>query len=162
SRQYSIATLILRDRDRAHDAVQEALVAAWRGLSALRDPDAWDAWVHRQTVRACYAAARKNRRRSLVELPANPEVDLPAADDAPTAFADRDLIERKLGRLPIDQRAVVVLHFYAALPLTEVAIVLGVPDGTVRSRLHRALEALRISMAADEATYTNRRQERPA
>ena len=68
ARQYAIATLILRDADRAQDAVQEALVAAWKGLSALRDPDAWDAWLHRLTVRACYHAAKRDRRRSLVEL----------------------------------------------------------------------------------------------
>src|SRR3954469_15611115 len=82
ARQYAIATLILRDADRAHDAVQEALVGAWRGLSALRDPAAWDPWVNRLTVRACYAAAKQQRRRSLVELPARPELEVPAAHDA--------------------------------------------------------------------------------
>jgi DNA-binding beta-propeller fold protein YncE len=55
-RLYSIATLILRDGDRAQDAVQDALVSAWRDVRAIRDPDAWDAWLHRLTVRACYRA----------------------------------------------------------------------------------------------------------
>ncbi len=54
SRLYAVANLILRDGDRAQDAVQEALVSAWRDVRALRDPDAWDAWLNRLTVRACY------------------------------------------------------------------------------------------------------------
>lgn len=62
-RLYTAASLILRDGDRAQDAVQEALVSAWRDVRMLRDPDAWDAWSHRLTVRACYRAARRQRRR---------------------------------------------------------------------------------------------------
>jgi RNA polymerase sigma-70 factor, ECF subfamily len=161
ARQYSIATLILRDADRAHDAVQDALVGAWRGLSALRDPAAWDPWVNRLTVRACYAAAKQQRRRSLVELPARPELDVPAAQDTSAALAERDQLARELGALPMDQRAVIVLHFYADLPLTEVALVLGIPPGTVKSRLHRGLESLRRSIGADQTTVPGRGQERP-
>jgi RNA polymerase sigma-70 factor, ECF subfamily len=162
SRQYAVATLILRDRDRAHDAVQEALVAAWRGVGALRDPDAWDAWVHRLTVRACFVSARRQRRRSLVELAAAPDYDIASDVDEPTAFADRDRMERALGILPIDQRAVVVLHFYVGLPLTEAAMVLGIPAGTAKSRLHRGLETLRASMGANQVSPSQLRQERPA
>ena len=162
SRQYAVATLILRDRDRANDAVQDALVAAWRGLSALRDPDAWEAWVHRLTVRACMTAARRQRRRSLVELPADPEIDVPSVFDAQAAFAERDRMERELGALPIDQRAVIVLHFYIGLPLTEAAMVLDIPAGTAKSRLHRGLETLRSAMTVAGGTPAQLRQERPA
>jgi len=105
SRQYAIATLILRDGDRAQDAVQEALVSAWRGLSALRDPDAWEAWLHRLTVRVCFHQVRRDKRRKLAELQVKPEHDATGADDAPRALAERDRIERELDRLPIDQRA---------------------------------------------------------
>jgi RNA polymerase sigma-70 factor, ECF subfamily len=162
SRQYAVATLILRDRDRAHDAVQEALVAAWRGLGALRDPDAWDAWVHRLTVRACFSSARRHQRRSLVELPASPDFDIATDADEPAALADRDRMERALGALPIDQRAVIVLHFYVGLPLTEAAMVLDIPAGTAKSRLHRGLETLRASMDGDRVSPAQLRQERPA
>jgi RNA polymerase sigma-70 factor, ECF subfamily len=162
TRQYSIASLILRDPDRAHDAVQDALVAAWRGLSALRDPDAWDSWLNRLTVRACYAAAKRHRRRSLIELPASPDFDLASGEDAAGDLAERDRLERKLGTVPIEQRAVLVLHFYAGLPLPEVAVVLGIPSGTTRSRLHRGLEALRLSMAVERTNPANLVQERPA
>ena len=94
SRQYAIASLILRDPDRAHDAVQEALVAAWRGLSALRDPEAWEAWLHRLTVRACYAGARRDKRRSLVEVPAKAHFDIAGGRDESAALDERDRVER--------------------------------------------------------------------
>jgi RNA polymerase sigma-70 factor (ECF subfamily) len=162
NRQYAVATLILRDRDRAHDAVQEALVGAWRGLSALRDPDAWDAWLQRLTVRACYAAARRHRRRTLVELPANSDLEIEGGVDEPAAFAERDQMGRELAKLPIDQRAVIVLHFYLGLPLTEAAMVLDIPPGTAKSRLHRGLEALRSTLVVDRPAQPQLRQERPA
>ena len=162
ARQYAIATLIVRDRDRAQDAVQEALVAAWRGLSALRDPDAWDAWLHRLTVRACYVAARREKRRTLVELPALTDREPAGGTDDPSAMAERDRLERELGRLPIDQRAVLVLHFYVGLPLTEAAVVLDIPAGTAKSRLHRGLEALRSTMVPEPNLPDGLAQERPA
>lgn len=152
SRQYAIATLILRDGDRAQDAVQDALVSAWKGLSALRDPDAWDAWLHRLTVRACYVAARRNKRRTLIELQVAPDREPADTVDESTVLAERDRLERELGHLPIDQRAILVLHFYVGLPLTEAAAVLDIPAGTAKSRLHRGLEALRSTMnSAPEA-----------
>jgi RNA polymerase sigma-70 factor (ECF subfamily) len=162
SRQYAVATLILGDRDRAHDAVQEALVAAWRGLRALRDPDAWDAWLNRLTVRACYASVRRSRRQSLVALTAVPESEFASEVDDPADFAERDRIERELGTLPIDQRAVIVLHFYVGLPMTEVAMVLDIPAGTAKSRLHRGLEALRASMTAEPGAPPRLGKERTA
>ena len=144
-----IASLILRDQDRAQDAVQESLVLAWRHIRAVRDPDAWDAWLYRTTVRACYRLARTERRRDLVELHVELDPETPGALDLATSVVDRDLLGRELGRLPIDQRAVMVLHFYLDLPLTEVAGILDIPTGTAKSRLHRGLEALRSTMVAD-------------
>ena len=144
-----IASLILRDQDRAQDAVQEALVLAWRHIRAVRDPDAWDAWLYRTTVRACYRLARTEKRRDLVELHVEPDPESPGAHDFASSVVDRDLLGRELGRLPIDQRAVMVLHFYLDLPLTEVAGILDIPVGTAKSRLHRGLEALRSTMGAD-------------
>lgn len=149
SHQYAIASLILRDGDRAQDAVQEALVAAWRGMSALRDPDAWGAWLHRLTVRACYHAARRERRRTLVELQLTPDREPDTGTDSPTDLAERDRLERLLGRLPIDQRAVIVLHFYVGLPLTDAAAILDIPIGTAKSRLHRGLEGLRSAIRVE-------------
>jgi RNA polymerase sigma-70 factor (ECF subfamily) len=145
------ASLILRDSDRAQDAVQDALVLAWRHIRAVRDADAWDAWLYRTTVRACYRLARRERRRQLVEL-AVPVLREPEASDHSAALAQRDLLGRELGRLPIDQRAVMVLHFYLDLPLGEAAEILGIPIGTAKSRLHRGLETLRASMADERVS----------
>jgi RNA polymerase sigma-70 factor (ECF subfamily) len=162
SRQYAIATLILRDGDRAKDAVQDALVSAWRGLSALRDPDAWDAWLHRLTVRACYVAARREKRRTVVEIHAVPDRAPAGEIDEPTVLAERDRLERELGRLPIDQRAVLVLHYYVGLPLIEAAVALDIPVGTAKSRLHRGLETLRSTMVAEPGVPDDLAQERLA
>ena len=161
-RQYALATLILRDGDRAQDAVQEALVSAWRDLRALRDPDAWEAWLHRLTVRACYRLASKERRRNLVELHVVPDPDLAPSVDFALSHAERDRMERVLERLPIDQRTVMVLHFYLDLPLTQVATILDIPVGTAKSRLHYGLQALRRSMTDESAAATAPDRERVA
>ena len=161
-RQYAIASLILRDGDRAQDAVQEALVSAWRDLRALRDPDAWDAWLHRLTVRACYRLASKERRRNLVELHVVPDPEPVPSFDLALSLAERDRMERELGRLPIDQRTVMVLHFYLDLPLTQAATILDIPVGTAKSRLHYGLQALRRSMTDEPAAAAARVRERTA
>jgi RNA polymerase sigma-70 factor (ECF subfamily) len=148
-RLYRVATLILRDPDRAQDAVQEALMSAWKDVRALRDPDAWDAWLHRITVWACYRTAKKERRRRTVELKVVPDPERAVVSDSASALAIRDLIERQLNDLPIEHRAVVVLRFFLDLPLDEVADILDIPVGTVKSRLHRALASLRQSMTQD-------------
>lgn len=143
------ARLILRDQDRAQDAVQEALVLAWRHVRALRDPEAWDAWLYRLTVRACYRSARTFKRRSVVELHVTPDREPAIDNDFSMTIAERDQIGRELGRLPVDQRAVMVVHFYLDLPLTEAADILGIPVGTAKSRLHRGLETLRVALSGD-------------
>jgi RNA polymerase sigma-70 factor (ECF subfamily) len=149
-RLFGIAHLILRDADRAQDAVQDALLAAWRHVHALRDPDAWDAWLRRLTVRACYRVARSHRRRSLVELHVTPDPGAARAPDASSDVADRDWLGRQLSVLDIDQRVVIVLHYYLDLPIAEVAEIIDIPYGTAASRLHRGLEAMRASMRAGD------------
>jgi RNA polymerase sigma-70 factor (ECF subfamily) len=160
TRLYGAARLILRDDDRAQDAVQEALVLAWRHIRAIRDPEAWDAWLYRLTVRACYRLGRSNRRRDVVELHVEPERD-PAEGDFTGPLVERDRLGRELGRLPVEQRAIMVLHFYLGLPLTEVADVLDIPAGTAKSRLHRGLAALRGALSA-EPSDADELGERPA
>jgi len=144
---YGIARLILRDSAKAEDATQEALVAAWRDLSGLRDPDRFEPWLRRLLVNACYQQARSDGRRRRYEAAIAP-IDRIAPDPA-TALADRDQIERGFRRLDEQQRALVVMHFYLRLPLTETAESLGLPVGTVKSRLHRTTAAMRASLEAD-------------
>lgn len=157
-RLFGVARLILRDPDRAQDAVQEALVLAWKHVRALRDADAWEAWLHRLTVRACYRLAKTVRRRDLVELHVTPDERPGHSVDLAAAAAERDRFERELGRLTLDQRAVLVLHFYLDLPLTEVAGILGIPAGTAKSRLNRGLDAMRSSLDADTQASTRLRE----
>ena len=149
TRLYAVARLILRDDDRAQDAVQEALVAAWRGIRALREPEAWETWLQRSVVRACYRQARNERSRQITAA----RVTLlhePTTEDAAAAIADRDELEHAFRELSIDHRAVVVLHYFGGLQLDEIAEILGIPEGTVKSRLHRATQALRAVLAAGE------------
>jgi RNA polymerase sigma-70 factor (ECF subfamily) len=138
------ARLILRDRELAQDAVQDAMVRAWRDLPSLRDPDKFDAWVRQLTVHACIDVVRKRKRRT-IEVELDPLDLLPVADMT-RAIAQRDLVERALSVLEPEWRAVVVLHFYLGMPLHEVAGTLGIPVGTAKSRLHRSLVALRASV----------------
>jgi RNA polymerase sigma factor (sigma-70 family) len=145
----AVARLILRDSELARDAVQEALVRAWRDLPRLREPERFDAWLHRLTVRTCIDTARVHRRR-VVEVELTPDIDEPVSDGS-AAFAERDFIDQALGRLEPAQRAILVLRYYLDLTLPEAADVLGIPVGTAKSRLHRALEALRATVAMDGA-----------
>ncbi len=148
------ARLIVRDPELARDAVQEGLIRAWRDLRRLRDPDRFDAWLYRLTVNACIDQLRKRRRRSIeVEIV---EIHAPAAPDHAGSLADRDLVDGVLRSLDPNGRAIVVLHYYLGLPLTEVAGVLGVPVGTVKSRLHRALGEMRSRVSADSSAPASR------
>ena len=146
-RLHAVAHRILRDTDLAEDATQQALLNVWRDLPRLRDPARFDAWSYRLLVRACYAEGRRTRRwaPNLRLLPA----DEPLAGDGLSTVVDRDQLERGFRRLSIEHRAVVVLHHYLDMPLDQVAETLGVPAGTVRSRLHYAMQGLRAALDAD-------------
>jgi RNA polymerase sigma-70 factor (ECF subfamily) len=142
-----VARLILRDPELARDAVQEALIRAWHDLPGLRDPDRFDAWLHRLTVNACLDLARRRRRRVIeVELDS---IDSPTVSDHAGSLADREIVDAAMRRLDEHGRAIVVLHYFIGMPLTEVAATLGVPIGTVKSRLHRALGEMRTSVDTD-------------
>ena len=148
-RLYGIATLILRDRDRAEDATQEALVNAWRDIRGLRQPESLDAWLTRLVVRACYRQRSREGRRSVIELRVISERE-PSLASHELTIAQRDQIERGYARLPLDQRAVLVLHHHIGLPLAEVADILAIPVGTAKSRLFRGLAAMRAAIEADD------------
>jgi len=145
----AVARLIVRDDGRAEDAVQDALVDAWLDLPALRDPDRFDAWLNRLLINACHNVARRSGRQMRVEVSLLP-IDSPAVPDTQTTSAIADEIERGFRRLTIEQRSVLVLIYYLDLSLADAAATLGVPVGTLKSRLNRSLKALRASLEADE------------
>jgi RNA polymerase sigma-70 factor (ECF subfamily) len=146
----AIAVRILRDADLAEDAVQAALITAWRELRSLRDPEAFEPWLHRILTHACYAEARRRRRWSTAirVLP----VEATAGPDDTLTVQDRDQLERAFRRLTLEQRAVLVFHHYLGLPVSEVADRLDIPIGTAKSRIHFATAALRASLEADDRT----------
>lgn len=146
-RCYALAYRILRDPHRAQDATQQALLGAWRDLPRLRDPERFDAWLHRLVVNACYAEARTERR--WVARVRVIGTDAPVAPDVARAVVDRDELEAAFARLSPEQRAVVVLHHHLGYPLTDIAATLGIPEGTARSRLHYAVRQLRTALDAD-------------
>jgi RNA polymerase sigma-70 factor, ECF subfamily len=147
-RLFGIARRILRDLDLAEDAVQDALVIAWRELPRLRDPDRFEPWLIRIVVRACYAASRSRRKGAIVRVLIEAQAETRAPDPMIT-IAERDELERAFRRLSPDQRAILVLHHYVGLEPAEIADVLGIPAGTARSRLHYGHRALRAVLEAD-------------
>ncbi len=134
----------------ARDAVQEALAAIWRALPSLREPDRFEAWSTRILVHASRRIAARRGRRSVRELVIPPDAvdggdarssagSHPSADDL---VVRHDTLERAFDRLAPDARAILALHHLDGRPLTEIAAILGVPTGTVKSRLHAARSAL--------------------
>ncbi len=146
-RLFAIAQRILRDVHRAEDAVQQTLVIAWRELPRLRDPDRFDAWIHRLLVRTCYAEVRENRAWNASIRVLRTE---PSGPDETSSLADQDELERGFRRLPPEQRAILVLRHYLGMEPIEIARVLEIPVGTARSRLHYAHRAMRAALEADE------------
>jgi RNA polymerase sigma-70 factor (ECF subfamily) len=155
----AIAFRILRDVSLAEDATQAAFVAAWRELGGLRDPDRFEPWLHQILVRCCYAEARR-RRRATSSLLTVVREDSYAPDEILTVH-DRDQLERGFRRLPPEQRAVLVFHHYLGYSHAEVADHLGIPLGTVKSRLRYGTSALRAALDAD-AREPATSKERPA
>ena len=144
---YAVAYRILRDSGRAEDALQNALVIAWRRLPHLREVERFDAWIHRILVHACYDESQRARQWT-ARIRVLPSDGLTTPDEG-ASVADRDELERAFRRLPIDQRAVFVLHHYLGLPLVEIAEMLEIPAGTARSRLHYATRGLRDALVAE-------------
>ena len=144
-RSYRLAGLILGNAHEAEDAVQDALVVAWQGFDRLRDADRFPAWFDRILVNGC---RDRLRRRGIVQFIAiNPSID-PAGSDPFRDFVERDALLAGMTTLTPDERIVVVLRFWADLSLDEIAHRLDWPLGTVKSRLHRALNRMRRSLAA--------------
>jgi RNA polymerase sigma-70 factor (ECF subfamily) len=146
-RLFAVAVRVTRDRYRAEDALQQALIATWNELPRLRDPERFEAWTYRLVVRFAVQEARAARQPSREIFVLSERERSPG--DASADVATRDQLERGFRRLTPEQRAVLVLHFYTGLSLAEIADVIGVPLGTVGSRLHYAKRALRAALEAD-------------
>lgn len=150
---YRTSMAILGDTADAADATQETFVSAWCSRGSLRDPDRFEAWLGRINVNACRGTLRRRGRNRVREI------RLPEPDDGPEpASAERalddqaaeaDAFDRAFGRLSVDDRTVLVMHHLQERPVSEIAAALGAPEGTVKSRLHRARVALETALAKE-------------
>ena len=147
-RSYRLAHVILGNAADAQDATHDAFVLAWRRWPSLRDPAKFPQWFDRILVNTCRDRLRRTTRFPTQDLSAN----LAAGHDPTGATLDRDVIGLALASLSPDHRVVVVLRFYRDLAAEEIARVLGIPVGTVHSRLHYALQRLRAALDADRGT----------
>ena len=154
-RLYAVAYRILRDPYLAEDALQQTLITIWKELPRLRDADRFEAWSYRVIVRASSAEARRGAARAASTVQLLPaDSDRAPGRDEYGAVSDRDRLDRGFRRLTTEQRAVLVLHHHLGLTPAEMADVLGIPVGTVGSRLHYATRALRAAIEADERETT--------
>lgn len=148
-RLYSVAYGILRDANRAEDAVQQALLNAWRQIPRLRDDSRLEAWLLRMVVNASYTEIRHTRRwQPGLHLVTDEEAD-PQIGDSQASVAQRDELERAFRHLSGEHRAVLVMHHYLGLSVSEIGEAVGLSPGTVRSRLHYARQHMRAALEAD-------------
>jgi RNA polymerase sigma-70 factor (ECF subfamily) len=139
-RAYRLAGLLLADAHDAEDAVQDALIVAWQSFDSLRDRERFGAWFDRILVNGCRDRLRRRNIVRFIPIDAEPER---AGSDPFATFIERDGLLASLAALTPDERIVIVLRFWADLPLEGIADRLGLPLGTVKSRLHRGLGRLR-------------------
>ena len=146
---FRAAFLLCGDRSAAEDATQEAFLTALRKLSSFRGEAAFTTWMHRVTVNACYDLLRKRQRAPLLDRGQDERDPGPEPPPAPDHADSSDLsidVQRALLEVPEDFRTVMILHDVQDLPYEQVASIVGVPVGTVNSRLHRGRVALARAM----------------
>jgi RNA polymerase sigma-70 factor (ECF subfamily) len=161
-RCFRLAWSILSNDADAADAMQDALVSAWRQIPRLRDPAAFDGWLNRVVANAALMARRRRGRRREVQVrPADGDPDSALLapdssirqqsdrDDNADRVADRDAIVRAFERVRPEDRSILVLHHVDQRPVAEIARMLGVPTGTAKWRLHEARRALERAMEVE-------------
>jgi RNA polymerase sigma-70 factor (ECF subfamily) len=151
-RLYRTAWAILRNEADAFDAVQETCVSAWQQLPRLRDLSAFDAWLTRSLVNRCRTMLRSRRRTAVreVSLGDDGQVVAPATEGGLGGFADAQAIRLAFARLKPDERTYLALHYAEGRSITEIATLLGAPEGTIKWRLSRARDALQRQLARGE------------
>jgi RNA polymerase sigma-70 factor (ECF subfamily) len=147
---YRLSIAILGDEADARDAAQDTFITAWRQIRAVRDPDKFDAWLQRVAVNAARMTHRSRRRRGVREIPQSrvgpAPTSGPAADPAET---DGHVLDAAFRTLEIDQRSILVLHHLEGRSIVDLAAILDIPAGTVKSRLHAARRSLQAAIDAE-------------
>jgi len=150
-RVYNLAYRMLGSPEDARDATQDAFLSCFRHLAKFRVDSSFSTWLHRIALNACYDALR--RRRDTTSLEGRSVDPMPVPDHADRAVAATD-VQRALLGVPPDFRAVLVMHELQDLPLEDIAATLGLPVGTVKSRLHRGRVALGRILSGGRADGT--------
>jgi RNA polymerase sigma-70 factor (ECF subfamily) len=143
-RAYRLAGILLGSQSEAEDATQDALLRAWRSFGSLRDATNLQAWFDRILMNVCRDRLRRRRRITFIELDGTH--DSVGRTDPFKRLLDADEAVRQMSGLDLDLRTVVILRYWADLTVPEIAIRLGWPVGTVKSRLHRALGRIRANL----------------
>jgi RNA polymerase sigma-70 factor (ECF subfamily) len=145
-------SIVANDAD-ASDAVQEACLRAWRELPRLREPAKFEAWLWQIAINACLTALRRRRRTAVREIAVE---SMPAGFDPPAAGrslgdaqSDQDVVRRAFHRLDADERTILVLHHVEDRPISDIAGLLSIPEGTAKWRLHAARNALKAALEAE-------------
>jgi RNA polymerase sigma-70 factor, ECF subfamily len=149
-RSFRLATVILGSAIEAEDAVSDAALAAWRSRGRLRDADRFEAWFGRILINVCCDRLRSRARHPIAEMPVS---EVRGSGLVPADFRDavqtRDAISRAFETLEADDRIVLVLRFWHDLTVEAIADRVGIPAGTVKSRLHHATGRLRAALSAE-------------
>ena len=147
---YRLSVAILGDEADARDAAQDTFISAWRQIRSVRDPDRFDAWLQRVAVNAARMTHRSRRRRAVREIPQS-RLGAGSTDSSPLAPTDSDasVLDAALRTLDVDQRSILVLHHLEGRSIAEIAAILDIPTGTVKSRLHAARRALQSAIDAE-------------
>jgi RNA polymerase sigma-70 factor (ECF subfamily) len=140
-----VARRVLRDDYDAEDAVQESLIRGWRDFRSLRERSRFDAWMYRVLINCCRDQGRR-RHRMRVEVP-DLALERPDPTNHYARVVDADELERGFLELPLEHRAVLVLTHYLGMSARDAGQVLGIPTGTVYSRLHYGMRAMRAALS---------------
>jgi RNA polymerase sigma-70 factor (ECF subfamily) len=143
-RMWAVALRTSRDREEAADALQDALISAYRAAGSFRGESAVTTWLHRIVVNACLDRMRRRQARATVPLPSDGPGELPEPRDRVAERDTRMVVEDALGQLPVEQRAAIVLVDVEGYSVADTAAMLGVPEGTVKSRCARGRARLAV------------------
>ena len=144
---YKLANAIIGDPTESQDAVHDAVIAAWKAWPTLRDQAKFDAWFARIVVNTCRNRLTKAGRRRTADIAERPDA---ATADPSRQVHDREQLEQGLAQLKPDDRVLLALRYYRDLTLDDIATLLDIPIGTVKSRLSRAHQQLRAALEAAE------------
>jgi len=161
-RVFGICLRMLRDRDMALDAVQETFITVFRKVDRFAGRSAFSTWLYRVAVNTCYDVTRRTRRTQADPLPEGRDPADPSSQDEFLAVEVRPDIQKALDALPQEFKAAVVLADLEGLALQTVGDILGVPVGTVKSRVFRGRRLLAETLGNPTAPFDPQRDEHHA